>query len=417
MENVKEEVFNSLFEKRVVEYPLSKQGQTVNAYLSFKDGRLANHFEALKNKYGFKRNWLDLQSEYIYQAWEAIQRFEPDTPESWQGILDRTNEHETNKLIKYIKQTVTHKIYEYANPEAFRTTTTQNGKRIHYTLVAEFESLDNLLTNPDENYINNFYQMTDENNLFNTTMYYYYITHFQKWYEENKEDILAPSQLEFLDNLRRCANKPFLTAEDFEKETGTKWADYSRRIRRIENRIEKAWHKRRPHKQSRKQLYNAPRVTFFQEYIDIVNKDTALQAQNLELTNHLIKGMNTADVEHEVFKLIHDTLKGEELVTFNRLLKTNNHRNVPLPGKLLYRITALAEKRLNHYIAEQNSPAPENSIKKAPVRHKKTKKYSPVITYNKDGKVIKTEYKLTKQKTQHKNIFYLLPSGIAVQKD
>lgn len=411
-DNLKEETFNRYFGNRVIKYPVSKNGVNVSNYLSINDGRLLKHYEELKQKYGFKRNWLELQSEYVFQAWEAINKFQPDAGiKGWEALSKDSDRHETNKLIKYIKQTVGYKIYEFVNPNAFRTTTTKEGERVHYTLVLEFESLDALLTNGEGEDTVPPINLTDENNLFNNTMYTYYVNHFQKWYEENRDTILAKSQVEFLDNLRKCSNKPYLTASEFEETTGVKWADYSRRLRKIEERIAKAWEKEKPVKQSRKQVFNSGRIKFFQEYMTILNNDNCLQAQNLLLTNHLVKGVTDIKVELDIFQLTNDELALEELIHFNKIAKDSNHRNVPLSGQILYKLTNAIEALLITLVDGQEELTEEIKLEKPKPTMKKARK-TTIKTYNQQGTLIGHEVSIAQEQVQHKNIFYLLPSGV-----
>lgn len=411
-EKLKEATFKRFFGNRVIKYPVSKAGVNVSSYLSINDGRLLKHYEELKQKYGFKRNWLDLQSEYIFQSWEAINKFQPETGiKGWEHLAKDSDQHETNKLIKYIKQTVGYKIYEFVNPNAFRTTTTKDGERVHYTLVLEFESLDALLTNDEGAGTMPPINLTDENNLFDNTMYTYYVNHFQKWYEENRDTILAKTQVEFLNNLRKCSNKPYLTAGEFEEITGVKWADYSRRLRKIEERIQKAWDKEKPTKQSRKQVFNVYKIKYFQEYMRILNDDSCLTAQNLLLTNQLVKGVTDAKVELELFELTNDNLTIEELITFNKIAKDNNHRGVPLPATILYKLTNAVETLLETLIEGQEELTEQVEISKPKPPMKKAKK-TTIKTYNQSGQLIGQEVRIAQEQIKHNNIFYLLPSGV-----
>lgn len=414
-DTLKELVFNKYFEKKVTKYATTQNKKNVDISLDFIDGRLVNHFNELHKKYGFKRSRHDLQSEYIYQTFVAINKFEPegDNPHNtWIEIIRDENEHEENKLIKYIKTTVAYKMYEFANPNAFRTTTTIAGKRVHYTLVMEMESLDSLLSTRPENEDYEI-QLSDENLLFDSHMYNYYTTFFQKWFDERREDILTKSQVKLLEDLKRCAKDTHLTAEDFEKETGVRWENYSRRLRAIENRISKAWEEENPTKQSRRQVDTSPQIKYFQEYMDIIADDSNLSMQNLQLTNKLVEGMKDKKVEYEVFQIINKSLHGDQLIEFNRITNNNNFNNVPLTAKSLYQITMAVEDRLERLEKEQAEDTPPTELRSTvtPVKEKKKRKRTQLITYNKHGQVTKHEYKLVKEKTNHKNIFFILPTG------
>lgn len=418
VEMVKEMVFLNYFDKKVIDYPVSRNGQTVGVYLDFKDGRLNNHFETLKQKYGFKSGWEDLQSEYIFQAWGAIHKFTPSithpneaVKDKWIEILMKENAHEENKLIKYIKSTVGYKIYEFVNPNAFRTTTTKNGKKVHYTLVMDMESLDSLISDSlstDSTPL----QLTDENMLFDNTMYEYYITFFKKWFDKNKEEILTDSQIQFLENLKKCSNDIYLTAEEFEEVTGVKWVNYSRWLKRIEARIASAWKAENPTKQSRKQVYNNARVEYLEQFMTIADNEENLATQNLQLTDLLVKGMNNKATEYDVFLITNEALDGKRLVEFNRIVNNQNSNHVALDSKSLYMISEVIEEKLEKLKVEQmKEETVEHKLKK--VRPKN--KHRQLITYDKEGKVSKHEYVLETNEIIHKNIFYILPTGAETQ--
>lgn len=419
IENYKENVFNDLFGKRVVEYPVSKNGQSVGVYLEVKNQRLYYHLEELKMKYGFKKNDSDMQSEYISQSWDAIMKFKPETEnelEGWKALSSGTDEKLFNQLINYIKTTVGYKMYEFVNPNAFRTTTTVDGERVHYTLVMEFESLDELLSNEIGDEPSLPVELTDESNVFNNTMYSYYISYFQKWFEENKEDILVESQLEFLENLKKCSRNPYLTAEEFEEVTGVRWSDYSRRLRRIEGRIARAWEKSQPKKKSRKQVVDEKILKYLQEYMEIISESNP-ETQNLELTNHLVKGMKDKDLEFEVFKITNNVLKGERLIEFNRIVNNNNFNGVPLRAQSLYAITNEVAIRIRRLRDRRHFEEPEGMETGGKKRVKKVRKFSELITKDKNGKVIKHEFKLmNRPQDDNKHIFFVLPTGTKVRK-
>lgn len=421
IDNYKENVFNELFGKKVVEYPVSKNGQNIGVYLEIKNQRLYYHLEELKMKYGFKKSESDMQSEYISQSWEAISKFKPDTEDElsgWVAISSGTDEKLFNQLISYIKTTVGYKIYEFVNPDAFRTTTTVDGERVHYTLVMEFESLDELLFKEIENESSLPVDLTDENNVFNKDMYSYYISYFQKWFDENKEDILIDSQLEYLENLKKCSKDPYLTPEEFEEVTGVMWSDYSRRLKRIERRIARAWEKSQPKKKSRKQVADEKVIKYLQDYMKIVRSDD-VETQNLQLTNHLVKGMQSKDLEFEVFSITNKVLKGEKLIEFNRIVNNNNFNNTPLSAQSLYAITDEVARRLRKLRDDRHFEEPER-IKveeKEKVKVKNLRKFSELITKDKKGRVIKHEYKLMNSPSdENKHIYYILPTGIQVRK-
>lgn len=411
MNQLKRGVFYNYFEKRVVHYPVSRNGQNVSAYLHIKDGRLIKHYEGLKNKYKFKRSEFDLQSEYIFQSWSAIERFDS---EDWDGLLNQTNTHEEMKLLKYIRSHTSNRMNEFVNPNTLRTTTmNDDGVRIHKSIIVEFESLDRLLNNPVEDTMG--LQLTDKHNVFNTEMYEYYVTYFQKWYRENKEDILTESQLGFMENLERHAGEP-LTGKNYHEITGKNWKHFRRDIERVSTRITNAWNKAKPKTQSRRQLAETPKISFLKEYMDIVKDTRKLDMQNLKLTNHLVKGMNDDKVELEVFDITNSTLKGDQLIEFNRIVNNNNFNGVSLSAPSLYLLTDAIKQRLESLLEAQEREEPVKEESTEAIEPQKKTEYTTIYTYDKNGVLIGSQRKIIKDYTKSGNIYFLTPTGALVDR-
>lgn len=384
----------------------------IGMYVDIKDARFAKHYQGLQKKYSFKKSWSDLKSEYVLQSWKAIKKFEVDSDDeldTWLKIYEQTDDFEENKLIKYIKTTVGWKIHEFANPNSFRTTTTKNGKKVHYTIVLEMSSLDKLMSGDEDSVP---LELSDENMLFDAKMYDYYTSYFQKWLDKNRDEILTAKQAQFLDDLKKCSKDPYLTAEEFEEKTGVKWANYSRWLRRIEDRILKSWKESKPSKQSRRQLFNENRIKFLEEIIEIAEDDENLLVQNLELTNKLVEAMNDKHIELDAFHITNGSLNKDELVEFNRIVNNNNFNSVKLSSQALYKIVNEAYKRLDKLKREQDFVEPE--VDYSNHRKRKTERRK-LITKNGDGEIVKVQHLLVDTDTKHKNIWYLQPSGAISQ--
>lgn len=423
VKQLKENVFHKYIDKRVINYPVSREGQTIDTYLEIKNTGLDIHLKELTDKYGFKKSWSDIQTEYVFQVFNSIQKFEPETDideeQAWESILKGTDELLENQLLKYIRVNAGFKMWEYANPDAFRSTTTVDGERLHYTLVMEMEGLDNLLTGNFED--NTPIQLTDENAMFDSTIYSYYMTYFQRWFNKNKESFLVESQLQFLEDLKKLSKDYHLTAEEFEETTGVKWQNYSKRLRTIENSIKRAWEEEQPVKKSRRQVSLEPKIKyaegFMKLYEEMLSTDEDLNTQNIRLTDYLYKGMYDKKVEYEVFQITNKVFNLDELILFNRITNNKNEKRVSLRAVSLVKVANGMEELLQSLLGqyeeeinfENNSPAPINP--NAPLPEKIDRIKSEVITYNSKGLITGRQIKLIEAQERFNNIYFLLPTG------
>lgn len=419
IKQLKENVFHKYFKKEVINYPVSRGGQTVDTYLDIANTNLDIHFGKMNQKYGFKKSREDLLTEYAYQAFEAIQKFEPKVENielGWEAILKGLDEHLENQLLKYIRTTVTHEMWKFANPDAMKTSTMKDGKKIHYILVMEMESLDNLLHGDYEDSMP--MQLSDENAVFDNTMYSYYITFFQKWFDERRAEILQPSQIKFLDDLKKLSRDHYLTPEEFEEVTGVKWRNYSKRLRRIESSITRAWEKENPTNKSRKQIGTEPKIKYLQGFMELVENAEPM-TQNLQLTDYLVEGMQDKKVEYEVFKITNEIFELEELKLFNRIVNNKNEKRVSLRAVSLIKVTNRVEEMLEGLL-EQYKEVTEYDVnnvdEKNPEKPEITEETteSKVTTYNKDGEVISKEMRSVKDSGS--KVFYMLPTGAMTNK-
>lgn len=422
--NTKEQVFQKMFEKRVSIFPGGRDNQEVDTSLEIKDGRLVLHYDGLRKKYGFKKSWQDIQSEYILQTYLAIESFEVEGESeltAWDGILDGTNALQENRLIKYIKTTVEHRIHEFANPEAFRTSTTVEGQRINYTLILEMESLDELLYDNPENI--SPIQLDDNNNLFSAEEQEYYISFFQQWFNENRERILTKSQVKFLEDIKRLSSDDTLTKEEFEETTGVRWDSRSKRLTRIEDRIRKAWVEENPAKQGRRKVNSQGRINYFKGFMKLVDGDINPMTQNIQLTDYLIKGMKDNKTEKEMFRITNQAWQHEELILFNKLVRTDNSRRIALKTTSLLKVIDIMEKELNSLLADKPS---EYNLEDA--THANTAEHftanqmvkttpSKVNIYDRDNNFVREEVKYIEVGGKPQNVFYILNTGAWARKE
>lgn len=426
VKETKRQVFQMLFEKKVLRHRDSRDGQSVETSLNFKDGRLVIHYEKMLKTYGGKKGWEDIQSEYVMQSYLAIESFEiQDVPEivGWDSILHGSSELQMNRLLKYIQTTVGHRMHEFANPEAFRTSTTVNGERVNYTLLMEIESLDSLLNETPESVAP--IQLHNGNNLFSDEEHDYHVSSFQTWFEENREKILTKSQAKFLDDVKRLSNDDYLTQEEFEEVTGVRWDSRSKRLKRIEGRIEKAWIKEEETKDQPKKKAYTGRLKYMMDFMQLVEDDSDPMTQNIRLTDFLVAGMNDKQMESLLFKVTNKAWSGQELILFNQLANSANSNRVALKTASLIKVIDLIALELKFLLVERekmdvydikevkNEVAGDHldlnpMVKTAP---------STVKTYNMDNKLLKEEVMYIEVDDSPKNVFTILPGGAYAKKE
>lgn len=417
IETEKLNVFHNMFEKRVVRYADGRNGMFVDTSLEITDGRLVLHYNSLARKYGHMTVEGDLLTEYILQAYNAINMFEVQEGnklDTWRGIASKTNRLYENKLIKYIKITIEHEIYQYANPDIVKSSKTIDGEKIYYRLKMDVDSLDKVLYGNAEDI--EPIQLDDGNRLFGEDQHEYYISYFQEWYNDNRESILTKAQVKLLDDLRTVAKDRELTRETFEEATGVSWNNYRDRLRRIEDRIEKAWRKQNPKKKSRRRVSTTKRDAYIKELLELINNPPKPETQNIEITDMLVEGMNSKYTEEIVFEMTNKAWKGEELILFNRIVKGNNSRRVAIKAPMLMKLVEIV-------VAEANSlDTEEEEFNLDTVNHiednytllesnKKETEEEVIDIYDKEGNYLRTDtVKVEKDKTAN-NIFKVRPDG------
>lgn len=411
-------VFHNMFEKMVKRYPDGRNGMHVETSLEITDGRLVLHYNRLAKKYGHMVVEGDLLTEYILQAHSAIELFEvkdEDELEAWRGIASKTNPLQENRLIKYMKTSIEHRVYEFANPSIVRGSKVVNGETIYYRLKMDTESLDNLLhENPDDV---EPIQLDNGNRLFGEEEHEYYISFFQKWYQENRESILTKNQRKLLDDLKTVAQDRELTRETFEEATGVSWNNYRDRLRRIEDRIEKAWRKQNPMHQSRRSITTTNRDRYVMELMELIDNPDNYTTQNIQITDKLVEGMKDRHTEELVFKLSNDAWAGEELILFNRIVKSDNSKRIAIKAPMLSKIIELIRSEAETLIPNTGTQYDIDNKKDIEDNYsmlegsKKETREETIRVYDKEGNLLQVDTIEVEEDTKANNIFNVLPDG------
>lgn len=408
----KEMVFEAWFEQKVVRLRLNKND---NKYVHFKfvikQKALKNHANALKAKYGASQNNEDFMSEYLLWAWKAIERFEIQDDGSWEGILDGTDKPNIGRLINNIKITTKNQLHRWVNDDALFTKRTIDGVSQHVTIKMQMDSFDAIL----EGDYGMAETITGESNVFSSTMYDYSISFFQKWYQANKSRILTKSQLEFLDNLRKCVKVEGFTPDDVYAVTGTPSADVDKRLNRIAKRIEKAWINEKPNFKNRLEIERDEELEMWNELFRLAHGKLEPSIQNQVITKWLADRLDKDIVESICFRV----LETSEMKKLNRLYKLESNEALEaLKGKSLYAVIAEAEDRVRALMCASykvEKVVKEPSEKMIEWKKEKAMRDKAPAQVFVDGELI-GEIK-GGQKTTKNNVIYILPSGLEIATD
>lgn len=426
VEELKELVFDKYFGKRVIKYPVSRNGQEIDTHIEIRDERLSYHLHELTVKYDFKQSQSDILTEYVFQAFKAIQKFTPESDNEamgWEAILDESNELLVNQLNKYIKINTEHAMWQFVNPNAMKTSrTTVDGEKIHYIMVMEMEGLDYLLG--DEGEDNPPIQLTDENHLFDATIYDFHVSYFQKWFNEKKDDFLHPSQLKFLEDLKKLSKDHHLTAEEFEETTGVKWRDYSKRMRRLEQAIIRAWEAHQPTQKSRRQISLEPKIEYLQGFLNLLEDmmtDKDINTQNIRLTDYLVEGMLNKKTEYEMFQITNQVYELDELTLFNRIVKNKNEKRVFLSAVSIMKVAKGMEEMLESLHEQLNNEYKQVDAityydKPEEIIEREELEKTHITTYDENGNVKARNIRMVKSSLSNGNVYYLTPTGAMTRK-
>lgn len=408
----REELFNNLFQNRVVNVYNSNENLGVKTVLECSEPRIVAHMDKLYKKYKhILQGKSDFNSEYMLWAWRAIERFEirEESEGTWAQLVAGTaNPALLGKLIKNIKTTTEHEIYRYANPTAKFTRGEVDGvKGQHITLKIQIESLDNLLFSEDNTTLEDF--MTDEDSIFSQNDNdKYYITYFHKWFKEHKHRIITKSQLKLLEDLDKCKKVEGYTTNDIQKYTGVPSNKINARLKRIQVRVLKAWEKEKPTMKNRLEIERDNKIELLAEFQAIVKDDSNLDTQNLRLTNWLKRTYNTT----LIMDMLDEVMTLEETKATNRVFQTGEGQ---IPAVVLYKFSDRVDKEMHKLKTSDYKVIPvskEFNTKAQEARNKELIGKNPLTYVYKDGEFQRVE--LTPEKKRKNNIVYILPSGLRV---
>lgn len=408
----KELYFEGLFTQQVKKYATETDGKFVDVVIVCTNKSLEIFFNKLYSKYKVKHSYNDFMNECIYWSYFSIQRFQIRDEGTWEGMIDGTDKPNIGRLISNIKTTVENEIIRFMNEKVLYTTKRTDGVKEHDRLVVNTTSLDTVLANSEggtETLLNmissemNFWSVKDG----------YKLNHFLEWFNEHKERILTKSQVQYLNNMAKAQHLgDGYTENDVAEVTGVSDTNRSTYTKRIKERVLKAWEKENPMGQKTQlQMMKEKEIELYTPLIDLIYvEETA--GQNKAISDWFIANLDNEKVNN----LVYDNTAKEESIAVTHAY-VNKGDQIVIPSKVLYKLVALVEKRLDYLqvMDTTSTPIQSNPVnkKKNIERANKRKEFieQPCYVYDKEGNLLRIEaWKPFNEKVNGVN--EVLPTGI-----
>ena len=377
----KEEMFNQLFKKKVIVNKNKKDAKLVEIYLEATEPKLSRLFNNLYQKYR-KGTQQDFISDCILLSWEAIERFEIEGNGNWEDILDGLDQLNRKKLISYISNSVRFNIIKKVNPDLKYTTRQIEGKKQHVAILFDSISLSTLIMDSESEVELGEKVDSTQSVWSNSFKNDYKVSAFIEWFQQNKERILIKSQLDFLEKMKGAQKVEGYTDNDIEELTGVPANKVSKKLKRIEIRVLKAWENERENheksfsareKEAEIRLWNKPITIFY-------NAEPSVQ--NAELTKWLMGNFNKSKVAN----IVYDSLNFEDSKIVTRHI--NQENNKALPVHILNQIMVSIFKRqkeLKIPAIKSNKVYKEPNLKfQAWEEEEKERRKQPCLVYKND---------------------------------
>lgn len=411
--DIRETVFNQLFEKKVKRHTNSTDRALVEVSILVKNEALKSNFDNLYRKYKPKHSYADFINECIVHAWHAIRSFEVRDEGSWEGILEGTDKPNIGRLITYIKLTVRMEIIKFQNEDVKYTRGEVDGvKGQHVSLKFNMNSLDSILVSANGADSSLVDVIGADSAFWGIEDVEYKTNHFVQWFQENKERFLYSSQIKFLDDLAKAQKVEGYTTNDVYQITGTAGHKVNTKLRRIEATILKHWTKENPNGQKTLlQLEKEEELALWSDFTALLDEDPA--DQNRMMSEWLLENFET----EKVANMVYDHVTTDESILITRLV---NGKNIgAVNSSILYKVVSKIEDRINQLegfntevvgvYKEENENLKEYAAKKS-----KWDK-QPTFVYDQSGELVKEiPYAEVARKN---NIIIIQPNGLHIATD
>lgn len=407
---LKEQVFNQLFEKKVKRHTNSTDKAFVEVSIQVNNQALKNNFDNLYKKYKPKHSYPDFINECIVHSWTAIQRFEVKDSGSWEGILDGTDKLNIGRLITNIQLTVRMEIIKFQNEDVKYTRGEVDGvKGQHVSMKFNMNSLDSILVSADGADSSLVDVIGADANFWGIEDVEYKTNHFVRWFNENKERILYSSQVKFLNDLAKCQKIEGYTENDVYEVTGTPSYKVNGKLKRIETTILRYWEQENPAGQKTLlQLEKEEELALWDDLMSLLDEDPA--NQNEMMSEWLLDNFEN----DKVANMVYDNVNEAESIEVTRLV--NGKDLGVISATILYKVIDKVEARINQLkafnteVKHVHKPV-NNKVKQYKDKLEKWNK-SDTFVYNKEGELInKLPFKETVRKN---NIIIIQPNGLHI---
>lgn len=201
MEHAKEELFNQWFSLEAI------KGETVRTRIRCHHAALGSHFRSLYQKYTGLISYEDLIAECMYWTFTALHKFTlQDSGDTWEGLVDGTDNKNLGRLINYIKSSVEAMAMDFVNPNSLRTSRSVDGKKTYIRMVFRYSSIDAPRLSggePDDTIMNS---LESDSNLFVQREAEYERSAFEEWFLSENQTFLTKRQSELIKVLPETLN-------------------------------------------------------------------------------------------------------------------------------------------------------------------------------------------------------------------
>lgn len=344
---LKQELFNELFTSRVKKFGTERDGKFVDVVMNCNNESLQKFFEKLYTKYNVKHSFNDFIEECIYWTWKAISRFYIRDGGSWEELIDDVKDGRNNinmgRLVTSIKSEVEPEIVRWLTSNIKISSTSIDGEVFKTTTGISLTSLDLILIDSDGKGTINYIDTISSDMNYWKEKDGYMLNQFIKWFNENKERILIKSQVNLLNNLQSVGyGSGEISSGELQLVTGFNPMRIKEYLDRIKKRTLKAWEKEKATEyKTQLQLHKEYEIELWTELIDIVYKDD-IANQNKKVSDWIVEHLDN----EVVIKLIYDNIQCKDI---REIIHSYIHKGeqTAIPSKILYRITALVEERLD----------------------------------------------------------------------
>lgn len=341
---MKEIYFEGLFTNMIKRfYPCDRYKRKVDVVMVCNNKSLKVFFNKLYSKYKVKHSYNDFMNECTYWTNFAIQRFTIRDNGSWEDIIAGTDKANIGRLITNIKTTIENEIIRFMNDDVkFTSTRNENGKVEHVKYKFNFSSLDAVLMGA-EGFETSLIQMVGNDKNFWSNKQGYEDNQFLKWFKENKERILTKSQVQLLENLKKCSHeKDGYTENDINKYVGFNSKKVGEYLERIKVRVLKVWEKEKPLHETQLQKQKDAELELWMPLVDLIYSEE-VTGQNKAISDWFIDNLDNEKVSN----IVYDHITEEESKSVVHAYVHKGEQTI-IPSKILYKLIEKVEERLDY---------------------------------------------------------------------